>query len=70
MKTVIPLGLFVTGCGSAPTTMPPDPVPPQPQPGMASVRVVHASPDAPAVDVWAKGVDAVATGFLAGQPAP
>ena len=38
-----------------PTTPTPTPTNPAPTPGAAQVRVVHASPDAPAVDVWVEG---------------
>lgn len=33
----------------------PEPEKPEPQPGMAMIRVVHASSDAPSVDIWVKG---------------
>jgi hypothetical protein len=36
-----------------PTTMPPPPSPVTP----AQIRIVHASPDAPAVDIWEMGAD-------------
>ena len=58
MKTSIALWLFVSGCASSGTMMDKkDDMTVTPKAGSALVRVVHASPDAPAVDVWAKGVD-------------
>jgi hypothetical protein len=50
----VSLAVFAGACSSSTTTSPsPNPTP---QGGKSMVRVVHASPDAPAVDVWAKGV--------------
>lgn len=41
---------------------------PTPSPGMAIVRVVHGSPDAPVVDVYVKGSDKpIVTGLMYGQ---
>jgi hypothetical protein len=54
----------------APGAMPTDPMAPAPTPsaGMAIVRVIHASADAPAVDVYAKGSDKpLVTGLTYGQ---
>jgi hypothetical protein len=53
-----------------PGTDPNDPMamPPKPAPGMAMVRAIHASPNAPAVDVYAKGSDKpLATNLNYGQ---
>ncbi len=49
------------------TTDPNDPMapPPRPGPGMAMVRVIHASADAPNVDVYVKGQDAPVVTALA-----
>jgi len=44
----LPLLLVATGCSEDETTT-------GVTPGMAMLRAVHASPDAPAVDVWAEG---------------
>jgi hypothetical protein len=54
----------------ATATTPSDPMAPAPTPsaGMAIVRVIHASADAPAVDVYAKGSDKpLVTGLAYGQ---
>ena len=51
-------------CSPATNTITPEPEPePEPEPtdiepGKTEIRVVHASPDAPAVDVWVAGLDA------------
>ncbi|MEQ9324765.1 MAG: hypothetical protein RIF41_36705, partial [Polyangiaceae bacterium] len=51
-------------CGEAcgPDSDPPVEVDPETDPeieeGMTALRVVHASPDAPAIDVWIEGADA------------
>lgn len=52
----------------APTTAPTNT---PPAAGGAKLRVVHASPDAPAVDVWVKGIDApIVSGAKYGDASP
>jgi hypothetical protein len=48
---VVALGATTTACGDDD-----DPMGPPPATGTATLRVVHASPDAPAVDIYAEGL--------------
>jgi hypothetical protein len=52
LSLVMAASVAVTGCDDDE----PDPITPTPE--KASIRVVHASPDAPAVDIYAEGVTA------------
>jgi hypothetical protein len=68
MRGSLAFGLIVIllqgGCTEVVVPDDEDP-PPPPPPGRAELRVVHASPDAPAVDVYAEGVAEPLLGGLA-----
>ena len=48
---VVMSALAISGCDSDDS----DPIPPPPAPGSTTIQVLHASPDAPAVDVLVNG---------------
>lgn len=55
----------------SPSAPSPTPSPAQPSSDKATLRVVHASPDAPAVDVWVKGLSApIVRGAKYGDASP